>query len=265
MGVRTPGDAANGIAAGVPSSKDHPFWGMAQGPAGPDAMGGQRGISQTLLNGTLTNSDGAATHPYQQMELLNKIFNNVTTRSNTFAVWLTVGFFPVTNDQVQPNQLGPEINLINGRNIRHHMFAIVDRTQIVTFGNLNPAGPGRGAYQRRDPRACGFPATTAAASISLPSTTITDPPLRTGHTWQIQGQAPGVQGTILVYDPGTTNEETVVVQNNGGVLTANFTKGHATAGVVNVISRGHPGPMNIPKYTGAISDPFVVPYAAIID
>ena len=145
-------------------------------------MGGSRGIAQTLLSGDF-NSTG--THPDQQMELLNKIFNNVTMRSNTFAVWLTVGFFPVVNDQVQPVELGPEYNLANGRNIRHHMFAIVDRTQIVTFGSLNTGDPTAVHYTGP-----GIPcARTPLDDDTLRSSPIQNPITdnRTGHTWQIQG------------------------------------------------------------------------------
>ncbi len=232
-------------ANGVPGPGDHPFWGMAMGADSGSTQypAPGTGIAQTLLNGTLTNTNAGATHPYQKMELLNKLFNNVTTRSNVFAVWLTVGFFQVTNDQAQPIQLGPEVNAAQGKNIRHHMFAIVDRTQIQTFTTTTNQ-----PIQGPTP-----PATSNQASISIPAT-VTDS--RTNRPWTVQ------PGSILVYEPNTANEETVIVQQG---LTANFTLSHASG--ATVISRGNPGPWNLPGPLpyDPTQDAQVVPYLVIID
>jgi hypothetical protein len=140
LALRTPG--------GVPGPGDRPFLGMAVGytPApgdaaypdgGPPLFPAGSGINDTLLRSAVAGGDAGtprlfqvpgAAHPYLGDELLFKIFDRVTTRSNVFAVWLTVGFFEVTDPLSRPMKLGGELNVATRSNIRHRMFAIVDRS-----------------------------------------------------------------------------------------------------------------------------------------
>jgi hypothetical protein len=91
----------------MPNGNDRPFKGMAAASADntflrswPVGQGTTNPVNADpttrLLNG-LTSGTGASGHPYVQMELMNKIYGNTTCRSNAFAVWVTVGFFDVTD------------------------------------------------------------------------------------------------------------------------------------------------------------------------
>ncbi len=141
---RTPGMMSQNNAF-VLSGNDRPFlgFGIGQRPGGnqdPQAPNGMS-INNTLLRSVQAAGNGStprlfqvpptAPHPYLQDELLTKVFNNLTTRSNVFAVWLTVGFFKVTDDTTLPPKLGEEVGASTGQTIRHRYFAIVDRTQLM--------------------------------------------------------------------------------------------------------------------------------------
>jgi hypothetical protein len=245
---------------------DRPFLplsaGLNSGGAGTQYPNGIGVMTDTLLRVNPTANtlllfqnpaDTSAVHPYLQTQLLTKLYNKVTTRSNTFAVFLTVGFFQVTDPTTTPPTLGAEIGRSEGRQIRHRMFAIVDRTNLSVFSTT---------------------ATYSTATQPVPAPTVTNP---TGNATIKLNNVPATTiqpGTQLVIEPGTANEETVVVQSvTGSNVTANFTKQHPNPAVTGipittpnqtftVIQRGNPGPQ---QYYNPHLDPLVVPYFSIID
>ncbi len=134
----------------TPGPADRPFRSLAAAHEGPPANPANDGINATILRdgpvpGTPWYRVPGATHPQQQNELISKIFNNVTTRSNVFAVWMTVGFFEVHEWSNAPApgthyELGKEIGKDENRHIRHRMFSIVDRTELVLPNANGPDG-----------------------------------------------------------------------------------------------------------------------------
>jgi len=255
----------------LPAFGDNPIWGFGLGnSAGNDNWtGAPRGICNSFfrlntlpLVGNaptsvfdLPNKDNSTPpveirNGFQQKELLSKIYNNVTTKSNVFGVWITTGYFEVTDDTTQPPTLGAEIGKADGINIRHRMFAIVDRTNMTSFETTYPNA---------------ITITPPATSITVPYAGVgtgTNP--NTKANWSIQAAVapnlpvtPGSPGTILVFEPNTDFEETVEVQVGGNVT---FTKNHPAG--CKVINRGNPGPWVGYDRT---KDRDVVPYAEIIE
>lgn len=139
---RTPGSS--------PGPADRPFLSLATGE------NGVQGLEDTLLR----SWDGAGAessrrmfepaltpdHPALRHELLTKLFNQVTNRSNVFAIWLTIGYFEVLDDSVRPVKLGAELGRAENRERRHRMFAIVDRTNAAM-----PTGAQNSFDVRQDP------------------------------------------------------------------------------------------------------------------
>jgi hypothetical protein len=79
-------------------------------------------------------------NPYFRYQGLQRLGNLVTTQSNVFAVWVTVGYFEVTpspagQDPEHPDGflLGPEVGLETGEIVRHRGFYLIDRTIPVAF------------------------------------------------------------------------------------------------------------------------------------
>ncbi|MFQ3650709.1 MAG: hypothetical protein SNJ75_10270 [Gemmataceae bacterium] len=199
----------------------------------------------------------------ERFELLTKMANNVTTRSNVFAVWATVGFFEVVDDTTQPVQLGAEMSWPGVGVIRHRMFAILDRSSMQVWPTNHPTS--------------GVPMCRLSNAVTVaPGQQFTGTPQPVtliDHTGNpISGTNPLVNpntnrpwipqpGAIVTFDPNTPNEETVVLESDGmGGLRATFRRNHAANTVV--ISRGNPGPWI--RYDST-QDTEVVIYRTIIE
>jgi hypothetical protein len=218
-------------------------------------------------------------HPYQRYELLTKIYNNFTVRSNVFAIWLTVGFFEVEDESSIPVKLGAEIGRSENRHIRHRMFAIVDRTNLQ-MGNttLKPPRPGvdgvtitvnPGETVNTQPNFLEVDINGAQGILNLPDDPATGFPTginaTTGLRWQV------MPGTMLTVNPNTNGEETVTVYQKGTFaggqprLQARFFRNHGNRTALTnaaVIIRGNPGPWARYNPRGNTT---VVPYFAVID
>jgi hypothetical protein len=231
--LRNPAGAAPGPASPGGTVQDRPFRGFAAGfvpTSGDSQFSTGLGINDTFfrqfapanttgLFEANASGNSISPQPYINNLALSKILNHVTSRSNVFAVYLTVGFFKVVDPAPnfkQPPTLGAELNAATGTNIRHHMFAIVDRSaltipqfayQQVTTGTNSVAGqptvPGNG------------PATVNVSALQ----DSTMPP-----QWAL------LPGTRLWVD-SSPNQELVSITTTGTTpspnFTANFTKPHS--------------------------------------
>jgi len=79
-------------------------------------------------------------NPYFRYQQYQRLGNLVTTRSNVYAVWITIGYFEVTPwpggvDPAHPDgfQLGQELGYDSGEVRRHRAFYIFDRSIPVAF------------------------------------------------------------------------------------------------------------------------------------
>jgi hypothetical protein len=90
-------------------------------------------------NTSVNDYNSATRNSYFAYQGLERIANNVTTRSNVFGVWLTIGYFEVVPwgsvDAGHPDgyQLGEEIGSDTGEVERHRAFYIFDRSIPVGY------------------------------------------------------------------------------------------------------------------------------------
>ncbi len=263
VGMRNPGGmigptdahlAQTSVPAGY--TLNRPFWGLATGASTPAATNPQypnaTGINNTLLRSSTVGGDknsqrlfglpgATAPHPYFRHEQLHRIYNHLTTRSNVFAVFLTVGFFEVKDDAVRPVKLGAEIGRAQNRHVRHRMFAIVDRSaaRIQLLSNSNQP-----LHMLLQNNVVVQPGQLATSIMTGPAG-FTTLQFRTqsGATWEIR---PGT--TFAVIPPAaapTEKEETVLVtavdlKAQPPTFTVVYRMSHSAGSELRPL--GHPGP-----------------------
>lgn len=110
--------------------------------ANPLKLGGFRAVMNTDITNPTPIPDRRQVPAFRN-EWLQKVVNLSTVRTHQYAVWLTVGFFEVAKagDPVNlvPDQLGPEIGLASGQNVRFRGFFVLDRTLANGYAPNNPA------------------------------------------------------------------------------------------------------------------------------
>ncbi|HVS40432.1 MAG TPA: hypothetical protein VMS17_33045 [Gemmataceae bacterium] len=178
-------------------------------------------VKQPLQNGVIQD------HPYQRYELLDKVYNQATTRSNVFAVWLTVGFFEVNDDASRPVKLGAEIAGPNGRPVRHRLFAILDRSDLPRIFPI----------ASQPPIAASTPV-AAAGSATIAPTAMGGAGV--GCRWAIR---PGMVLQVAGLDANgaVAGDQVVVTATTAVTFTALFHRAFPQ-GLSSISGRGNPGP-----------------------
>jgi hypothetical protein len=100
--------------------------------------GSEIGVFSTPKGSPLPQ-DAYLSHPYVQQELLRKLRNNTTTTTDTFVVYVTVGFFEVTGSasvNTAP-KLGKELFKDMPGDLRQRYMAVVDRSNL----SIDPTSP----------------------------------------------------------------------------------------------------------------------------
>lgn len=224
--------------------------------------------NENFLDVIAFNAAGPNVATYARKELLTKIGNSVTTKSNVFAVWITTGYFEVTNDTTQPPTLGLEIGKADGINIRHRMFAIVDRTNMVNAKKTDLAVVFNTNVNGLIQDTTGAPLTP----INLGKPVLINPANNANINL--------VNGMTVTIDANTDWEETVsvVLDGNGDFLftpqklhnwgyvypmnNPNLPPISIKNTIKTIVNRGNPGPWVGYDRT---KDRDVVPYAEIIE
>lgn len=118
---------------GVEATLARSVWAIPAPPPTPTPTDPQTTLQnqRPLLERTTTNQyDDFRRNPYFQNQPTTRLENLLTTRSNVYAIWITVGFFEVNP---ATGTLGKELGSDTGEVERHRAFYMVDRSIPVAY------------------------------------------------------------------------------------------------------------------------------------
>ncbi|HQR06048.1 MAG TPA: hypothetical protein PLN21_04455 [Gemmatales bacterium] len=266
--------------------EDRPFHGMATGDIPRSQFISQQGIGNTFLSdryqeqpsgslpypaprsGDMTSPVGGdlgdvhrftrtlfeignpgQDHPYRRFELLSKIWNNMTVRSNTFSVWMTIGFFEYDDT----NGIGAELGQIQGKNTRYRFFAVIDRTTIdrwLQSWALHDTKAGintlmdNNLFPNLDPRYATFPNLTAISTSYSATTSLTGNVngMSMPQTWSVNltstnpfFSSDGTAGGRMVYvESNVGGEYAQIISQTNTTIDLRLTLNHSGAGVMTI-------------------------------
>ncbi|MBO0697401.1 MAG: hypothetical protein J2P46_03340, partial [Zavarzinella sp.] len=100
----------------------------------PDMLWSQSDATQSKENYAPGVSPAGRAADIEKYEMISKVMNQFTTRSNTFAVYMMIGYFEVKNpgpyNEANRPILGKELGTDDGTVVRHKYFAVIDRTNL---------------------------------------------------------------------------------------------------------------------------------------
>ena len=203
-------------------------WGLSPYITGADPQYPvQMDITRTLLApGLFAKQTGpGVTEGYGKYDLLHKVYNQFTTRSNCFAVYAVVGYFEVRNpgpySAANPTILGKEVGS-DDPSIgleRHRFFALVDRTNLAYDKNsvASPSGPKQAVppvYFSYQPQTDIYaanpdPAVNPTVTLCIPATGVDNPANPTtlygnydGRPFAIKAGVSQFSIDVVAADPG---------------------------------------------------------------
>jgi hypothetical protein len=190
-------------------------------------------------------------------QLLRRIGDHITTRSNVFVVWLTVGFFEVLDDSNPnlPPVLGKEIGSTEGRQKRYRMFAIIDRTRLTVATDPVSGQPIPGQAGPRPYFIDSLNSVTGSGAEERVKVAVLSGKYEE-LSWKIQA------GDQLIVDTGSNREAITVTRTAlgdpyGDYFYAVFRQPHAVGFCVRNAMPGNPGPqprfdMRHPNYQSVV-------------